>query len=308
MMSVKFRLAEPEDHAATYEVVTEAMGEYLGRHSLPLRGHGPGGRRPAEIQPRDLAFREYAYRYHGDSYWVAEDEARVIGFGIGIRQEGRWYLAALHVLPEYQGQGIGQRLLKLTLSSSAKPTDALCVLADSIQPVSNALYIRANMLPWVPIFEWEGPISRPVQDGPVEATFRAATDPAELGPVDQKVLGIQRPTEHRFWLEQSELECGVLLLDGEPAGYVYVSDSGQVGPASAMAEPLMESLLVWALWRLRERGVENLKLRIPGQCPSALQVACSLGLRLHAPANILLSSRPLWSPGQYLVSAGDALL
>ena len=307
-MSVKYRLAEPEDHAATYGVVTEAMGEYLDRHNLPLRGHGPGGIRPAEIQPRDLAFREYAHRFHRDSYWVAEDEARVVGFGIGIRHEGRWYLAALHVLPEYQGQGIGQRLLELTLSSLAKPTDALCVLADSIQPVSNAMYIRAKMLPWVPIFEWDGPISRLVQERPNEATFRAATLPTELEPVDLRVMGVGRPTEHQFWLERPELECGVLLVDGEPAGYVYVSDSGEVGPAAATAEPLMKSLLEWALWRLRERGVENMRLKIPGQCPSAQQVARSLGLRLHAPANILLSSRPLWSPGQYLVSAGDALL
>ena len=299
-VSIDFRLANSDDHQATYTVFTEATGELLRRHNLPFE-------RAAEIPPRFLAFRRYAHSHHGGSYWIAEDANRVVGFGIGIRNRGLWYLAALHVIPEYQSQGIGQRLLELTLSSARHP-DAVCVIADAIQPVSNAIYIRANMLPWVPLFEWQGPISNSVAAPPADASFGVAADPERLGPIDQKVLGIQRPREHQLWLGQPGLECGILSNNGEPVGYVYVSDNGAIGPAAAISEPLMKSLVLWAVSRLKHRGIDNLQLKIPGQSPSVQSVVRSLRLKVQAPAQVLLSSRPLWPQGHYLISAGDALL
>ena len=129
------------------------------RHNLPFP-------RAPEIQPRDLAFRQYAHEFHRESYWIAEDGTRKVGYALATRNDGRWLLNGLHVIPEYQGRGIGRRFLDLTLSS-AKPSDILCVRTDSIQPVSNAHYIQAGMLPWVPVLTWAGPIAGPVPDLPV---------------------------------------------------------------------------------------------------------------------------------------------
>ncbi len=300
-MSVDFRRAEPSDHAAAYDIVTQAMTDLLvRRHNLPFP-------RAPEIQPRDLAFRQYAYEFHRESYWIAEDGTRKVGYALATRNDGRWLLNGLHVIPEYQGRGIGRRFLELTLSS-AKPSDILCVRTDSVQPVSNAHYIQAGMLPWLPVLTWAGPIAGPVPDLPGDASFHVGADPEELDPVDRKVIGLLRRREHQFWLGQPGLQCGILSVDGRPAGYVYVSKDGQIGPAAATAEPLMRTLLLWAVSRSMEQGADHLFLNIPGQCPSVQEVVLALRLRLRAPSVVLLSSRPLWPVGQYLISAGDPLL
>ena len=72
-LSIDFRRAAPRDHAATYDIVTQAMTDLLvRRHNLPFP-------RAPEIQPRDLAFRQYAYEFHRESYWMAEEAARQVG-------------------------------------------------------------------------------------------------------------------------------------------------------------------------------------------------------------------------------------
>ena len=131
----------------TYHVFAEANRELFIRRGLPDT-FGP------EPPVRMMAFRGYAREHHGDGYWVAYDGDRMVGFGIGVRHPGVWYLAALQILPEYQGRGIGQRLLELSLGN-AEESDTLCAISAGFQPVSNAIYVRAGMLPWVPIFDWE---------------------------------------------------------------------------------------------------------------------------------------------------------
>ena len=184
----------------------------------------------------------------------------------------------------------------------------MCVRTDSVQPVPTALYIRAGMLPWVPVLTWEGPIVGPVPDVPIDASFHVGADPEEMDPVDRKVIGLLRRREHQFWLTQHGLQCGIISVDGRPAGYVYVSEDGRIGPAAATAEPLMRTLLLWAISRSVEQGADHLNLNIPGHCPSAQEVVVALRLRIRPPSTVMLSSRPLWQVGQYLISAGEPLL
>ena len=300
-MAITYRQAEPDDHAKTYDIVTRAMQEFRGRHNFSFP-------RASAIQPTDLALRQYAHEFHRGSYWMSEDAERAIGFGLAVRNEGRWYLIALHVLPEYQGRGVGQRLLELTLSTSDRASDALCVLADSIQPVSTAMYIRAGMLPWIPTFEWEGAMPNAGPEPPEGASFRSGASPRELDEIDREVLGIRRPREHLFWLEKRGLEVEILSRNGSPAGYVYFSEKGEIGPAAATAEAMMEPLALRAVRMSKDRGADHVKLKIPGHSPALQSVAASLGLRVQAPASTLLASRPLWPLGHYLLSGSDSLL
>ena len=300
-MTITYRQAEPDDHQTTYDIATTSMQEFRGRYNFPFP-------RAPVIEPNQLAVRQYGHEFHPGSYQIAEDAGTAIGFGLAVRNEGRWYLAFLHVVPGYQGRGVGQHLLDLTLSTCDRSSDALCVSADSIQPVSTALYIRAGMLPWIPRFVWEGAMLDSLPEPLEDASFHAEAEPGELDAIDREVIGIRRPGEHRFWLEKRGMEMEVLSLNGTPAGYVYFSDKGEIGPAAATAEPLMEPLVLRAVRRSRERGADHVKLNIPGHSPGLQSVASSLRLRVHGPASTLLASRPLWPLGQYLPSGTDALL
>ena len=298
---ITYRHAEPYDHPATYDIVTKAMQDHRGRHKFPFP-------RASVIQPIDLALRQYAHEFHRSSYWIAEDVGGAVGFGLAVRNEGRWYLLALHVLPEYQGQGIGQHLLDLTLSTWNKSSDILCVKTESIQPVSTAMYIRAGMLPWIPVFEWTGPMLDSWPDPAKDSSFNSVPGSQELDEIDQKVIGFHRPNEHRFWLEERGLGLEVISLHGTPSGYVYFTKKGELGPAAATSEPLMKPLILQAIRRSRQMGARKVHLKIPGHSPTLQCLATSMGLRIQAPASVLLASRPLWPLGKYLISGSDSLL
>jgi GNAT superfamily N-acetyltransferase len=300
MSSITYRNAEPHDFAITYDIATEAMTDFR------VRQHQIKFHRPPSIQPRDLAMRQHCYQFHHDGFWVAEHGSRIFGFGFAVRQPGCWYLAGLHVLPSYQGQGIGRRLLDLTLST-AQPSDIRCCVTDEIQVAAKRLYSRVGMPPWVPLLEWEGDLPTKLPDT-TDDTIHLTQDPKQLEDIDRQVLDLSRPNEHTYWLQQPGMVCGLLTVDGEPVGYVYVLDAGDIGPLAVTEESLARPLLAWALQQLKDRGADHIHLKIPGDVPVVQEIVATLGLTSREPASALLSSQPLWTAGQYLLSSGDSIL
>ena len=45
--------------------------------------------------------------------WVCEVEGKIVGFSMGNRKNGEFWVVA--VLPEYEGRGIGRKLMELTV-------------------------------------------------------------------------------------------------------------------------------------------------------------------------------------------------
>jgi GNAT superfamily N-acetyltransferase len=48
--------------------------------------------------------------------WVAESETGIVGFCLVRKEEAGHHITALYVLPDYQGQGIGKRLMQTALA------------------------------------------------------------------------------------------------------------------------------------------------------------------------------------------------
>ncbi len=300
-MAIEYRLGVEADDVPTYHVFAEANRELFIRRGLPDT-FGP------EPPVRMMAFRGYAREHHGDGYWVAYDGDRMVGFGIGVRHPGVWYLAALQILPEYQGRGIGQRLLELSLGNAEEP-DTVCAISAGFQPVSNAIYVRAGMLPWVPIFDWETAEGAEVPELEVDASvdIRPARDASDIAGIDRRVVGIDRGSQLEFWLERPDMECIALSRRGEPVGYAFVGESGAIGPAAVLEQSDSGALLAAAVERLRAKGVERVSFEAAGLCPEAYDVVARLGMRIAGTALIVVTSRPLWTPGHYFPSPSDAL-
>src|SRR5580692_6314282 len=108
-MQPKFRLAMEADLEATYQVYIAAnddLNRRIGRQ-VDLQKH--------TLPRRALAVRRNALRYDQERFWIAEFNKTIGGFGLAIRRRSFWYLAALHVLPEFQGCGVGSQLVRLCL-------------------------------------------------------------------------------------------------------------------------------------------------------------------------------------------------
>ena len=297
---VRFRPAGPSDLAATYEVFVAAANELRARRGRPPIDDTPQRRSWA------IPFRRHALAHDAERFWVAEAEARVVGFGIAMLRERLWYLAALHVLPEYQGQGVGRELLRRCLAAN-RPRAVRIVISEAVQPISNALYAKCGMYQWVPLLHLVGAIPTELDEPHLCSEPIADAALPELEVIDRVVLGVARAIDHEYWVSQPGLTGLLFRRRGEATGYAYVSASGQVGPAAARLPRELPHVLAASLRCASERGMRRASLVVPGHCRAALAYLLRSGFQYGESITLLLASRPFGHMDRYLVSAVDAL-
>lgn len=303
MAPISFRTAVEEDLVATYEVFVAAANDLRGRSGRPPLDDTPQRRGWA------IPFRRHALAHDAERFWVAEAEGRVVGFGIATLRERLWYLAALHVLPAYQGAGVGRELLRRCLATATKPRDVRIVIAESAQPVSNALYAKHGMYQWMPLLHVEGAIPRRAGDRGLDVEVIAADADAlgHLDAIDRALLGVARTIDHRHWLAQPGVTGLLFRRRGDVAGYAYASDAGKVGPVAVRSPRDVPRALEASLASAAERGATGASLVVPGHCRAALAYLLERGFRYGESVNLLLASRPFGRMDRYLISALDAL-
>jgi GNAT superfamily N-acetyltransferase len=300
-VEVSYRLAELADIEQTYEVFIDAANDLY-------RKNGHAAEAGAGSPPvRAMSFRRAMLRNDPERYWVAEAGGRMIGFAMATVREDVWYLAALHVLPEYQAHGVGRELLRRSCVGATSAT-VRTVLSDTINPISNALYMKTGMLHQDAILIFDGVPSRPaLETGPPLAT-RLFTLPADLAVVtdlDRRVVGYGRAVDHEFWNGIDDMTGRVLESSGEFAGYAYASAAGHLGPVAVMDPNDLPAALDVAAEMANAAGAEALHMRTCGTARSAAAWALARGLRLTG-IGLLLSSQPLGRLEGYLTSGGDA--
>lgn len=300
---IRVRPGRADDLAATYGVFLNAANELRSRQGRPRLTDTPAR------STRALAFRRHALAHDPEGFWVAEDGAQVVGFGIATRRQWLWYLAALHVLPGYQGRGVGRELLRRCLASGDGPGVLRATISESSQPLSNALYARHGLYQWVPLLHLEGPTgpAEPYGDVIAEAITTAGGALSALDALDTAVLGVERRTDHEHWLQQPDVLGLLFRRRREVIGYAYVSRFGSIGPAAARSAKAMPRVLASSLRAAAEHGVERVSLPVPGLCRSALAYLLARGFRYGESINLVLTSRPFGHLDRYLTSGGDAL-
>ncbi len=304
MAEIIYRPACAADLERTYEIFVTATNGVRAQRNLPLIPYS--GKAP----PRSMAFRRQALAYDSQRFWVAESNGTLIGFGVATLRESLWYLAALHVWPGFQNQGIGRRLLQLCLSPDNAPgAQTWIVISDSLNPDSNALYAKHGMYQWVPLLSIDGRVPANV-DVPTDfRTERLKADDqqlAELDALDRQVLGVCRRVDHQLWLVQRDLSAYSFHQGGHVVGYAYLSSKGEIGPVAVREHTAMAPVLAICLRQLQEMGVAEASFKIPATCHNGVDYLLRQGFRYH---NILLldASQPFGRLENYLVSVGDAL-
>lgn len=156
-MSIIYRNARPEDCPKIAELIDLASGgiiEFLYHDLFP-------GLQPVEVLSRGLEMGRYPYNY--TTTIVAEVNGEVAGISqsypsryhlitekiresfpsdrvahledfFEARVDNSWFLESLGVFPAWQGQGIGSRLLEMTMEKATEegyPSICLLVFADN---------------------------------------------------------------------------------------------------------------------------------------------------------------------------------
>lgn len=298
-----YRPAVVADCTSTYDIFLAATDDLRARVNLPAVA------RTLERRTRALAFRLHALTQDPDGFWVAEAEGRLVGFGISTLRQRVWYLAALHVLPTYQGKGVGRELLRRCLGTSTRGGIIKTTISEANQPISNALYAKHGLYQWAPLLSLVGPVPAV----PQPAVLATEVVPVHEGSValldglDMAVLGLTRTCDHRLWLHQPDLLGLLVYHRGEVIGYAYFSRSGAIGPVAARSPRELPVVLAHSIRVATGHGAEHFSLPVPGLCRSALSYLLANGFRYGPSINLILASRPFGHLDRYLPSAGDAL-
>jgi GNAT superfamily N-acetyltransferase len=297
-----YRPATEKDLRETYEIYLKAnqdLNRRLGReddlekHTLPARA---------------LAVRANALRFDRDRFWIAEFGKIVGGFGLATRRRSFWYLAALHVLPELQGRGIGSALMKRCLEDlDPRGPITLVTTSDSANNTSTGMYLRLGLLPQTAILQLDC-APRPFEQGVVELRRPdAGVLSAALDHFDRDVLGETRPEDHQCWATVPSMAPYLVFAHDRMAGYIYIDREGALGPAAVERPELLSPTISAALEIHGAEHSNPVQMRIAGTARPALGALFSAGLGRVTETRLLLTSGQFGHMDRYLFSGADAL-
>jgi len=277
---------------------------------------GPEAREIDAAAEADLVV---AFAHHPEDVWVAEAAGEVVGFAAATVRGRHWYLSYLFVRPEWQGAGIGSRLLRAIHASGVRRGCDVFSTAPSADPRAVAAYLRLGMVPAMPalVLEATEPAFPPLPWGDdLEAVAFGSGDEAAIatvGDIDAFARGVRRPEDHLRWLEEGAR--GLLLLRREgatPAGYALLrpepGETWRIGPAAALDADRVDDVVTRALHAASkiELDVRRWRVAVPGENREGL--ARLLAARFR-PARLapMLASGPIGRWDRYLFGDLDVL-
>jgi GNAT superfamily N-acetyltransferase len=297
------RLAAENDLDETFRIylrANEDLNRRLGRQ-VSLESHS--------LPDRAMAVRRNALRYDAERFWVAEMAGSIAGFGLAIRRRSFWYLAALHVLPQFQGCGVGGKLLRRCLENSpdAGTPPAVLAISESANIVSTGLYARFGLLPQTPVLQLQGPPGPSRQRIEVELRVADSESAGCFDTMDKLTLGETRAEDHECWSTVPSIVPYLIYERDRAAGYIYVDRQGALGPAAVERAELLLPALQAALALPDLQGLAQIRMRLPAEARVSATALLEAGFEFDTGINLFLSSREFGRLDRYLFSGADAL-
>jgi ribosomal protein S18 acetylase RimI-like enzyme len=125
-MTIVLRDATPDDHDG---IRTVQRRTWLATYPNAALGITSADVEAVFDDPTEEARQQREERWRGINatplahLWVAESDAEIVGMCLARKHDQKYHVQALYVLPEYQRQGIGKRLLQAALDwiGTARP-------------------------------------------------------------------------------------------------------------------------------------------------------------------------------------------
>ena len=223
------RPLRPEDAADAAACTRIALGELY----------------PEELSPAELAIRitsgtarvAHLQSTDPDGCWVADCDGRVVGAALGFIRERMWGLSLFAILPEFQGQGIGNRLYAPALAYGADAPGAL--ILSSSHPAAIRRYARSPGFALVPTVGLTGIVDA----SRMPATLRCragdlAADAETIEAASRHVRGASHLRDLRVHLDRPGMTLLVIdgegfacALEGSPTLLAARTRGGRRGPA-----------------------------------------------------------------------------
>jgi GNAT superfamily N-acetyltransferase len=237
---------------------------------------------------------------------------RIVAFAAALMRERLWFLSMLFVRPGLQGAGLGRALLARVAPADGEASFR-ATATDSAQPISNALYASAGMVPRIPLLNLIGLPQHPdafgsLPSGVVPTAFMDLVDGAggeghrrlatAIDALDREVLGVAHPADHRFLRQESRTGWLYHGPDGSAVGYGYATEAGRIGPVAVRDPALLAPILGHLSNAVTPRGA--FALWLPGTADRAVVPALQAGFRLDQFPVLLCWDQPFADLTRYL--------
>jgi len=303
LAALELRRGMPSDAREAATVLNLSLSRLAGTQGRPIDAPAPGHVVPAL---------EHMAATYPDGFWVARDGDRTAGFVASALRSGIWFLGGLFVLPDYQGAGLGRRLVEQAASASRTADPVLAVISSGGNPISNALYASCGMYPWLAVLymEAEQPLRPPVlPPSDLESVPLTPGLLQDLAAIDRAVTGIDRTTDHAWMLDRGR-PGWVFCRGGRAVAYGFLGGDGmlgpgQVGPVAALEVADVRPALGFMLARLE--GAPRVRVMTPAPNTEAQRLLWGCGFTFSGVVGLLGVSRPFGCFDRYL-PAGNALL
>ena len=237
---------------------------------------------------------------------------RIVAFAAAVMRERLWFLSMLFVRPGLQGAGLGRALLARVAPAEGEASFR-ATATDSAQPISNALYASAGIVPRIPLLNFIGLPQDPaafgtLPSGIVPTAFaQLVGEPGGEGhrrlagavdALDREVLGVAHPADHRFLRQENRTGWLYRGPDGATEGYGYASEAGRIGPVAVRDPALLAPILGHLTSAVIPRGA--FALWLPGTADRAVVPALRSGFRLDQFPVLLCWDQPFADLTRYL--------
>ena len=312
--AVSYRPVRTDELAACAEVWRDGINDYTRRLNQPDVPPETASllRLYAHLQVTDPERFIVATMPPADGDTETGDGERVVAFAAAVMRERLWFLSMLFVRPGLQGAGLGRELLARVAPGDGEAAFR-ATATDSAQPISNALYASAGIVPRVPLLNLIGMPEQPgvfgtLPSGIVPTPFadlaagsggnghRRLADAVDT--LDREVLGVAHPADHRFLRQESRTGWLYHGPDGTPVAYGYATEAGRVGPVAVRDPALLAPILGHLTSAVTPRGA--FALWLPGTADRAVVPALQAGFRLDQFPVLLCWDQPFADLTRYL--------
>jgi GNAT superfamily N-acetyltransferase len=251
-----FREGSVSDLETTFALSEQAMQESAARQGIVPPGQPltDGHIRADWVRQRPIV--EFIAAQPG-RYVVAEGADGPIGYARVVRFERMEELTELMVLPEYQGQGVGRRLLEIVWPGPPSAELGRVVVASGA-PSDLTLYIEFGVMPvaghWHMRQRTDSYLGRRAQEtettDPGVHLLKPDRAVAEWRRLEPPAVGHERPDLHEFFSRDRNCLAALDPATGEATALCWVSSEGEIGPAVASEPGRLVPVVIAALDRV----------------------------------------------------------
>jgi GNAT superfamily N-acetyltransferase len=235
---------------------------------------------------------EHLISHDPDGFFTAIDGSETVGFCAAVIRSRQCLLSEIWVLPQHQGKGAGEVLLKRALSYGER-SDARGFLAlVPPEPAIQGLLLRHSFLPLTPVYQFQLPpaaaaalavgLSSQLEGRNATNDLLARRGQADIDRIDRVTRELTREVDHTYWLKKRGFGAALVRQGSRIAGYGYGSHD-QIGPAAGSSREAALCALGWSLRLATERRAPTpLIVRVPARFEPAIEAMLEAGGRIQA--------------------------